>query len=435
MSMTTRGLFLIVLGLCGAFFLYNRAKENREVANRAFKQAQVDAEALREMEEQRKLWEKSFGGDGDPNSPELQNGVPQLLAFDVKPATVVVRLVGLAFAPDGSELLVACDEGIPGTLRGSIHRLSLFGRDETRYDVAIKPSGMAFTPDGSSLVLAGESSRGGNGLHYLNPKTLAEHQRLELEQISPARLQVTRDGNFVFLHGRAFDLAGVYDVGKKETRLLATRLRGTFPDTYFDSDLLPDDKRIVALALKDPDTKGPALHIFDLAIGNMLKAVKLEAPAKDPHGDRISYSSVASGQSGSKVIVVRSDGGFGAWDIDAEKQFYFTPPPKSSHASETTLAVSADGALAATNGNAFALVRLYNTQDGQHVATLVAKGIDPVGAARILAFSPDGKRLAAVIGGTDKPVLVWDVSNLRERPHGVAAEATPLPAGPAVRDP
>ena len=100
------------------------------------------------------------------------------------------------------------------------------------------------------------------------------------------------------------------------------------------------------------------------------------------------------------------------WDIASEKQHVATAPAHQQdeefpNNDASSLAFSPNGKLLATGGRGDYLVKLWDVVSGEHVATFPALRYG--GAIMSLAFSPDGKRLAAYdAGGT---VRLWDVAS------------------------
>ncbi|QQS45454.1 MAG: protein kinase [Acidobacteriota bacterium] len=73
----------------------------------------------------------------------------------------------------------------------------------------------------------------------------------------------------------------------------------------------------------------------------------------------------------------------------------------------SAIALSRDGRIAATSGDVDGLIKLWDTETGQHLTTLRGQI-----ATLSLDFSPDNRRL--VSSGRDNSIRVWDVANGKE---------------------
>jgi WD40 repeat protein len=114
---------------------------------------------------------------------------------------------------------------------------------------------------------------------------------------------------------------------------------------------------------------------------------------------------------GSKTLFASytdANGDLYAWDLDtgkAAKMDYALPQPRNANASGS-LALSRDGRwLAATGGDAY--VRIYDVAQKKAALALAIDG----GESRVVAFSPDGSKLAALAG--DNRLYIWTLNGDR----------------------
>jgi WD40 repeat protein len=136
---------------------------------------------------------------------------------------------------------------------------------------------------------------------------------------------------------------------------------------------------------------GKAVQLWDVDRGTPTATL--------PAGD---YSSAMAYLPDGKTLAVCGHEDVNVWNVDSgDKVASF-----ATHDDGGFLAVRPDGKILATSGGHG--VRLWDTRTRDKIATLA----DTV--ANVMAFSPDGKHLAAVVpddGGADSVVRVWEVDS------------------------
>lgn len=220
-----------------------------------------------------------------------------------------------------------------------------------------------------------------------------------------------RHGPFAALVGRAGgdESVRVYDL---RTGKPAHQPHGEF--RLNDPLALSPDGAMLAGA--SHGVRGSAVAVIDLKTG---KVVHELAAGRGPPGwvgfvgpDRVA------------ATVNDADGGVAVFDLKTGKEVRRLAvgrwgPPAVSPGGEY-LAVGTDDAGA----------KLYRLSTGESAGVVRAAGREPGDSCRGLAFSPDGRQLAGVIGFTKQRIVVWSVAD------GSTVRTVPVPAGlhPGLRD-
>lgn len=139
------------------------------------------------------------------------------------------------------------------------------------------------------------------------------------------------------------------------------------------------------------------------------KPVSLPRPSGASAGDERLVSFLAFAPEDSTLVASSSDGVLTRWDLRGSR-------PRLLDTGERTgvggpLNLSADGLLLAVPDRRGG-IRLSDVRTGRRLGDLPADGR---GTVRLLAFSPDGRRLAVYRGGKELPgIELWDVSTRRQ---------------------
>jgi WD40 repeat protein len=145
--------------------------------------------------------------------------------------------------------------------------------------------------------------------------------------------------------------------------------------------------------------RNPYLQAFLRGAGSPLGSVVFS-----PDGNRIAGGGCAT----TNVTSVCTEGAVQVWDVKTQRQV--GPTWKGHHGEVTSVTFNTDGSTLAS-GSSDETVILWNTITGQRrrelqVAHTVPGLVRPYNAVESLAFSPDGRRLAA--GTASGLVYVWD---------------------------
>ncbi|MCX5379926.1 WD40 repeat domain-containing serine/threonine protein kinase [Streptomyces sp. NBC_00091] len=263
------------------------------------------------------------------------------------------RVFGLAFSPDGWTLVGSCQDG---TLRRWDVRTRTALPALSGFETLSVPTpySLAVSPDGAVLAAAG-----GGTLQLFD---LTSGRRLKkIEAGEPSGVLFTPDGKGVATASRERVLLWDVDGGEQPR---------TFTDDSADSPfyrvlISPDGKTIGGA--------GPGVHLWDLATG------RPTATLTSPHR-RLEEAAYRPGHP------MIAGGGFGLGPDDDVK----------------------DEARAATGGT----VSLWDLKTGRVARTLTADLEESAGAPLLsaLAFSPDGKTLAAAFSPSDSTIQLWQLA-------------------------
>ncbi len=172
------------------------------------------------------------------------------------------------------------------------------------------------------------------------------------------------------------------------------------PDNEADFDVSPDGKTLAVAA-------GGA-QLWNVSTGQ-----KIGRPTGGSNAD-----SVAFNPDGTLLAIGDQNGNFQLWDVATQR------PARIAAASEFPDPFSPDGKIAATGAgpNEPNEIQLFNVTSGQRIGTPMTGSAElpPV----TVTFSPDGARLATVVGsGT---IRLWDVATQQEIGAPMSAGAAPV---------
>ena len=159
----------------------------------------------------------------------------------------------------------------------------------------------------------------------------------------------------------------------------------------------PDDKRLAAFHPGSGAEKPATIKVFDLTTGQELMAIPcdLKEPAAlvfSPDGQLL-----ALGPDGFQFVRTVK-----VWDAATGQEM---PPLQISGSKPVVLAWAPDGNTLAL-GDDHGSIHLCDARTGKEIKIL--RRPNPSGLYGSLAFSPDGKRLAAATG-PDNGIFVWDI--------------------------
>jgi RNA polymerase sigma factor (sigma-70 family) len=357
-----------------------------------------------------RLSSAAFSADGQTMAvwkTGLQRGQDGVQVWDV-PTRKLVRTIttpqapngpapsGLAVAPDGSRVAVFATTGSatlwPARATGKGARL-----------VAFAPVAGRFSADGAVLATACS-----NGVaEVLDGKTGKVHPTGLGDAWVPNPIAFGAGGDRLLLEGyeRWIDWP---DGGAGAPRLISS---GPTPGAWGVStegtrhwaDLSPDRSVVARCVAVDPDEGEFALELLDAATRARRKSIPLDGLPQLP----------MFAPNGKTVYAVVNRHIFG-WDIETGRQVMKSTEPAGELV--YSLRVSPDGRYLASSINFLGVsrngsIRVWDAATGQPLISA-----PPVHGSWHVAFSPDGKRFAAVVAvgpgqpaKADREIRVWDL--------------------------
>lgn len=199
---------------------------------------------------------------------------------------------------------------------------------------------------------------------------------------------------------KAADLYGDALPSQAALRLGAARFRH---QSIINAAAFSPDGRILASAAANQD---PGVALWELPEGKLLQ--RLVVPAKDYF--RPSTNALAFSPDGKKLLTADTGGQLHLWDVGTGNEAY-SIAANAGYPGATAVAFSTDGQWMASGGGDGA-VRVWSTESGEELLSFDTLpqsekpipgpmgffGNFPPGSISALAFSPDGKLLAAGIG-------------------------------------
>jgi RNA polymerase sigma factor (sigma-70 family) len=270
----------------------------------------------------------------------------------------------------------------------------------------------AFTPDGRSIVTVGHD----RDIRFWDPDTGREIRQLERSDASLDFVAFSADGK-TMATGHGSQPTRLWDVASgRELRRLT--LPGKSDDQFVScADLSPDGKTLATSA-------GDGVILWDTATGQWRAGV-----AKSPLATRITklVKALRFAPDGESVVTI---GGhwIRIWNVATAREtrriVMPTAPPWRPGGpprpqievvgTGAALAFSPDGKVLAASSQQDGRICLLDMTSGQEIARL-----DGPSGKKALAFSPDGKILATVIETSDKlgrglAIRLWDVTARRD---------------------
>jgi WD40 repeat protein len=299
--------------------------------------------------------------------------------------------------------------------RGAIARLGTL-----RLRQATDIAALAFSPDGNWLISAGPSGQ---------PAFWAVHDDLRGSDGTPRGLEWAAclgRGKAVSPDGQTAAvglLNGPIEVRSRRTGHVVHELRGHHGRVEAIA-FAPDGQSLLAasLAFRPPGQRG-LIHEFilwDAKTGAELRRL----PGTDQADNRLDgRHGVAFAPDGRLVATTSTDGTARLWDMRTGKELFRL----SERGGTEAVAFSPDGAFVTwAEFNAVSVLDLKTRK-----VVRVLRG--PVQAVLALAFSPDGKTLAA--GGADRVIWLWDLASGKpsDAPAGHRAAVTRVVFSPDGR--
>ncbi len=322
---------------------------------------------------------------------------------------------GIAISPDGATIASASC----GTLRlwdAASGKLAATLGGEWRSDIAR----VAFSPDGARIAAASATGEG----KVWNALTFGGGI-LKRGGADVDRIAVSPNGDRIALHNGKTQSLEMWDARRRKT---AWTLSGNDAQTSVLA-FSPDGRRLAA------GSAGNTVHIWNPATGQAEGTGQLFGGAQ----------SLAFNADGTRLVAGTSDRAVSVWDTASMRRIFSAtaggavhlviPSPDGKHIAAAIgdrtlllwdiskgdvplkiglpagfgealgLAYSPDGRRIAAGAAASGEIGVWDTGSGQSLATLKGHSA-PVAA---LAFSPDGSRI--VSGSVDKTIRVWDAAS------------------------
>jgi WD40 repeat protein len=370
-----------------------------------------------------RLWESQTGKLASIPVKPPQRGKVVRFSPDSKTLAVagddsVMRVVRLTDGEivekkfDGAQSALALSRDgkwIAFSSRGSIGKVVSTETLEVKYDLKGPPragaGAMAFSPDGGFLVAAAANALAGNpDIRVWSMKT----GKLEGELKGHTRGvgEVVFDPKRSILYSAGGDeTIRVWDVAKREQiRKIDSKHVGLLA-------LSPDGKLLASAR-----SWHPIVCLWNAETGKLVKTL-------DDCGGGL--NTLAFSPNGKKLLTGSTYRALRVWDVETGKE---VNPRQGHHDAVQSIAFSPDGKALASRGSD-QTVRVWDVKTAKQVRVLSTGktdqhnplDYDAVCRPGSLAYSPDGKTLAAVggmvapVGNPSTDVFLWDTTDFRER--------------------
>jgi RNA polymerase sigma factor (sigma-70 family) len=291
-------------------------------------------------------------------------------------------LYGLAFSPDGNLLATA---GVDGTIRfwdprteEARRRLAGHGKDVSR---------VVFSPNGKLLASSSED----NTIRFWDVATGQQLWKREERVFGHQAIAFSPDGTLL-ASGHLDGTIAIWDVASREEK----RRWQTGSMRVFTLAFSPDGKTLAAASSMES-----TIHLWDVATG------RERSPFEEHHA---AIRSLRFSPDGAKLVSIGQDQQVLHWDLatnTACRQFVWKGEPLD------VTALSPDGHTLAVGARADNEVRLWDVRTGKPGRVLGKH--EEKKSIRGIAFSPDGKLLAAGYG--DGTFRLWNAASGEERWH------------------
>jgi WD40 repeat protein len=298
---------------------------------------------------------------------------------------------GPVFSPDGQTIALATEEGIVILVSAKD------GQVVAQRDLGVALSAAGFDPAGERLYVAARQAAPAPNLYMLDSRSLATLQETRVVDDQPSDVAVSPDGTVMAVGSGNGDIVLVDPVTFQERRRLLHHVNAAWTLSF-----TADSHRLAAGSADGTAT------VWDVETG------KIVAGPFQPGAGK-SYAVISA--DGRRLVQAGTGGTAAVWDLTGRQPLGRPWGPDDAY----DAFASPDGRLVATveaEPGGPVLIRLLDSSTAAQLASFVGA------SALQVAFSPDGKRVAA---WTDAGIQLLEVPSLRPvgAPIAVPVETDP----------